>query len=206
MPHAGMSDREYDQRLGQLAEKVKRESKESEGAKYKVDLLLGSGFSTRRASTGMISFWESGRALHGDGDVKLYLCPGKVRNGDADCAALIHGYALGHTSAICATCGTAWKPESLIGEFFYRLSPQKWAEVLATWFQKFEYQADIRIIYPPDDIRSVALAEQEKQRGGDLLDPARQRRAIRAYPMMHILKDIGAGADLTKRMLAFVTA
>lgn len=189
-----------------LADRMKVEASEREGARYKIDLLLGSKFSLRRPSHGMISFWESGRALNGDGDTKLYLCPGKTRNGDTDCGSFIHGHALGHTSAVCVECGAHWKSESLVGEFFYRLEPPKWAEVLAKWFEKLEFQADIRIIYPPDDIRSLAMTEQEKQRGGDLLDPARSRRAIRAYPMLNILRDIGAGADLTKRMLAFVSA
>jgi hypothetical protein len=174
-------------------------------AKFKIDLIFGKGFSTQKPSAGGVVFLESGRALHGEGDVKLYLCPGRHLK-ITDCEAFISSAAQGAEQAVCVKCGKIWKSEELIGEVFYKLSPPKWAEVLAGWFRKLDSQADVRIIYPPDDIRALAAIEQEKPRGGDLLDPARTRRATRVYPLENIMKDLSTGADLTTRMLAFVRA
>lgn len=192
-----------DQVAGKLASRIKENIEKRPGGKYKIDLILGSGFSTLKPSAGIICFLESGRALHGDGDTKLYICPGKHLNQN-DCEAFIAGFAQGHEEAVCARCGRTWKSGQLIGEVCYRLTVQNWAVVLANWFRKLDMQADVRIIYPPDDIRSAAVREQEKAHGGDLLDPARARRATRAYPMTNIIKDVSTGADLTARMLAFV--
>lgn len=188
-----------------LAEKLLGEMNEREGAVYKIDLLLASGFSTRRPSAGMISFWDSGRALHGDGDTKLYVCPGKYK-GINDCESVIRGFAQGHTNAVCARCGGVWKSADLIGEIAYRLEITKWADVLLKWYRKLDMQADIRIIYPPDDIRSLAAREQDKQMGGELMEPARGRRATRAYPQRNIIKDTSTGADLHGRLVAFLRA
>lgn len=182
----------------QVLESFLEESKKREGAKYKIDLLLGRDFSLRKPSTGVISWWESGRALHGDGDTKLYLCPG--------CETMIHSTAQGHDSAVCRKCGKVWPSGDLVGEMLYRLETQKWSEVLLKWFLKLEMQADIRIIYPPDDIRSMAAREQDRQMGGEILERGRERRATRVYPLRNIIKDTSAGADLQGRFLAFLRA
>lgn len=186
-----------------LANQLKEKMNEREGGKYKIDLLLGHGFSTRNPSTGMISFWDSGRALHGDGDSKLYVCPGK-HLGRSNCEAIIKGYAQGHNDAVCTACGTRWKSGDLIGEICYRLIPQRWAQVLTKWVRALDMDADIRIIYPPDDIRTSAAIEQDRQHGGELLEKARTKRATRSYPARNIMKDVTAGADLEGRILSFI--
>lgn len=186
-----------------LANKLEEKSKEREGGRYKIDLLLGHGFSTRAPSTGMISFWDSGRALHGDGDTKLYVCPGRSLKRN-NCEAVIKGFAQGHYDAVCVACGTSWKPEDLIGEICYRLIPERWAQVLGKWVRALDMDTDIRVIYPPDDIRTSAALEQDRQRGGELLERARAKRATRSYPARNILKDITAGADLETRILSFI--
>lgn len=174
-------------------------------AKYKLDLQLASGFSLRAPSAGIVSFWESGRKFHGGGDAKMYLCPGKEL-GISTCEAFIPDTGQGYGLGICPTCGTGWKSKQLIGEIAYRVTPQKWAEILMHWYLKLDLNADIRIKYPPDDIRSIALKEQNKQMKGDLLQPGRRRRAVRIYPLRNIIKDTSAGSDLYARILAFVTA
>jgi len=186
-----------------LANQLKETMNDREGGRYKIDLLLGHGFSTRNPSTGMISFWDSGRALHGDGDTKLYVCPGKHLS-RSDCEAIIKGLAQGHDHAICVACGTKWKSAELIGEICYRLTPHNWAKVLVKWVRVLDMDTDVRIIYPPDDIRTSAALEQDKSRGGELLEKARSKRAVRSYPARNILKDVTAGADLEGRLLAFI--
>jgi len=186
-----------------LANQLKATMNDRDGGRYKIDLLFGHGFSTRNPSTGMISFWDSGRALHGDGDTKLYVCPGKHLE-RSECEAIIKGLAQGHDHAICVVCGTKWKSADLIGEICYRLIPQNWAKVLTKWIRALDLDTDVRIIYPPDDIRTSAALEQDRQRGGELLERARSRRATRSYPARNIMKDLSAGADLEGRILAFI--
>jgi len=84
----------------------------------------------------------------------------------------------------------------------------KWADVLLSWFLRLGLDADIRIKYARDDIRSVAMREQEKQMRGELLTAARsdERRSTSIYPLNRIIKDTAAGAGLHGRILAFLKA
>jgi hypothetical protein len=200
-----MSELDNPEVSDRLAKQLLKESPEREGARYKIDLLLASDFSLQKPSAGIISLWESGRALHGDGDTKLYVCPGR-HLGINECEAIIPGLAQGHDSSVCANCGRLWKASELIGEIGYRLPPPKWADVFLRWMHRLNMEADLRIIYPPDDIRSLAAREQERQRGGELMEPARARRATRVYPLKNLIKDTSAGAGIHDRILAFVCA
>jgi hypothetical protein len=100
----------------------------------------------------------------------------------------------------------AWKPEQLIGQTFYRLPIERWSEVLYRWYQRLSLDADIRVKYHYDDIRAVAGLEQEKELRGEKLGRARStvRRPPKVYPLEYIASDVSAGADLQKRILAFL--
>lgn len=176
-------------------------------AKYKLEVMFRRDRSVHHPFPGVVSFWESGTKLHGGGDSKLYLCPSKDL-GKGTCEAFIPDTANGLNHIVCPTCGSLWKGSEVFGEVFYRLPVQKWSEVLLRWFQRLEHNADIRIKFAKDDIRSVALAEQEKQMMGEILTKARsaQRRMIYTYPLKNIIKDTAAGADLQARILAFLKA
>ena len=68
--------------------------------------------------------------------------------------------------------------------------------------------ADIRIKYAQRDIRTAARLEQERQRGGELLQEVRssELRSSSTYPLANIIKDTAAGADLRGRILAYLQA
>jgi len=174
-------------------------------AKYKIDLQLASGYSTLKPSAGILSFWESGSKFHGGGDAKMYICPGKERR-VSECEAFIPDTGQGYGFGVCPKCQKLWKGEEMIGEVGYRLTSAKWADVLLHWYLRLDMHADLRIKYPPDDIRSIATREQGKQQHGELLQPTRMRRSVRIYPLRNIIKDTSAGADLYTRILAFVKA
>ena len=174
-------------------------------AKFKIDLQFSSGYSTLKPSVGILSFWESASKLHGGGDGKLYMCPSKTI-GISDCEAFIPTSAQGEGFGLCADCEGLWKDAQLVGEVGYVLTSAGWAEVLFYWFKKMNMLADLRIKYPPDDIRKVATKEQNKQLMGELLSPARNRRVTRIYPLANIIKDTSAGADIEGRILSFVKA
>jgi hypothetical protein len=174
-------------------------------AKYKIEILFGSGLSMNKPSVGAVSFWESGSKFHGGGDAKLYMCPG-AKLGKSDCTQLIPDSANGYGHLVCPKCGSVWKGDDVIGEVFARMSMQHWSELILYYFNKMSHNADIRIKYPPDDIRSIAMQEQYKDLGGERLGDARRKRAVAIYPLRNIITDTSNGADLLGRFYAFLTA
>lgn len=172
--------------------------------KYKIDLNFKSGYSTLKPSAGMISFWDSGKKFHGGGDTKIYLCPGKSL-GKNTCEAPISETAQGYGFLLCPKCQTLWPAKDAIGEMMFRLTSNGWASVLMRYFVHLDMNADLRIKYPPDDIRSVTFKNVERF-SGDSLDKARGRRQTRIYLVRSLIKDTTAGADLYQRILAFINA
>jgi hypothetical protein len=176
-------------------------------AKYKLEVMFGEGRSMHKPFGGTVTWWESGSKLHGGGDNKLYVCPGKERANNG-CEALLPDTTTGLNLILCPKCQSLWKAEEVWGEVFYRLPIQTWADVLLSWFLKLGLNADIRIKYARDDIRGAAFKEQEKKMQGELLTKARSfdRRSTSIYSLANIIKDTSAGAGLHSRILAFLKA
>jgi hypothetical protein len=175
-------------------------------AKYKLELLFTGARSVHKPFPGIVTWWESGSKFHGGGDSKLYQCPGKHLGGD--CESFIPDSANGLNYIVCPACGRMWKNEQVIGEVYYNMPMQKWADVVTTWFQKLQMNADIRIKYARDDIREAARLEQDRQLHGDILEQVRSedRRSVSVYPLANIIKDTSNGADLRERILAYLRA
>lgn len=176
----------------------------SKKAKYKIELFFGKARSMRAAVPGAISFWESGTKFHGGGDTKVYFCPGKMI-GKNDCQKIIPFSFNGYGFAVCPGCKETWKATQLIGEVLGRHTMRDWALLLFQYYNRLDQNCDIYLKHSPDDIRSVAAREQERQRGGELLTKARIR-ARHVYPLRNIITDTLAGADLLNRFYAFLTA
>lgn len=174
-------------------------------AKYKIEILFSKGYTNNQPSVGAVSFWESGSKFHGGGDTIMHICPGKELKINT-CEAFIPDDSHDKGLLICGQCGKLWKGEQVYGQIFARLLPRDWAKLLFKYFVKLNMNADIRIKYHPEDIRSAAAKEQEKQHMGDLLGKVRERRYVRIYPLRNLIKDISAGADLEGRLLAFIKA
>lgn len=173
-------------------------------AKFKIELMFGDERSLNKSVPGIISFWESGMKLHGGGDAKIYFCPGKslkVNNCEKHIPFAFN--AFGHL--VCPECKQTWKGEQVIGEVLGRHSMREWAELLYTYFRRLEHNCDIYLKHAPNDIRSFAAQEQERQLGGDLLKKGR-KRALHIYPLRNIIKDTAAGADILGRFHAFLTS
>lgn len=176
-------------------------------AKYKLEVAFGKARSIWKLTPGVVTFWENGSKFHGGGDVKIYLCPGK-HLGKSDCEALIPDMANSLGKLICTSCGQMWEGTDVIGEIFLNLPMKTWAEVLYGYYRKLDYTCDIYLKHAPDDIRSIAKAQQERQtfQGSELLDRTRAKRARHIYPLRNIIKDTSAGADLLARIYAFLVA
>lgn len=176
-------------------------------AKYKLEVMFGEERSMHKPFPGVVTWWESGNKLHGGGDSKMYICAGKERAG-TDCEGFIPDTCNGLNFIVCPHCKSLWRGEEIYGEVFYRLSMQRWADVLLSWFLKLGLNSDIRIKYARDDIRRAVLHEQEKKMQGELLEKARsfERRSVSIYSLANIIKDTSAGAGLHQRILAFLKA
>jgi hypothetical protein len=197
-----------------IAEKMKALDKllaEKNLAKYKLEVTFDDERSMHRPFGGTMTWWESGNKLHGGGDSKLYLCDCNADYPQFEgkgCGAFLPDSANGLNFIVCPTCGVMWKNEEVVGEIWFRLPMQKWADVILRWFLRLEMNSDIRIKYARDDIRSAAFLEQERDRGGELLRQARdpERRSSSTYPLANIIRDTSAGAELRGRILAYLQA
>jgi hypothetical protein len=164
---------------------------------------------SRAPSPGTVTWWESANKLHGGGDSKLYLCDNSVPEMEGrGCKRFIPDSANGLSRVVCPHCMTMWKPEHLVGEVFYRLPLDKWADVLLDWYTRMEMRADIRIKYGRMSIRDAQTKEAERKLQGELLNKARsfEQRSVYIYSLKHIITDTSAGADLRGRILAFLKA
>jgi hypothetical protein len=187
-------------------EALEREAAEKHVALYKVEVQFGSKHHVDGQPTyGMLTLWESGTKLHGGGDALLYICPGKEKR-VSNCEGVIPDTMLGRAVVVCPHCLTAWPNTQLIGQIYYRLPIQKWAEVVHRWFVRLNMNADIRVKYFYQDIRVASEKEQAKELRGELLESARSQaqRVSRVYPLENIIKDVSAGADMYNRILAFM--
>lgn len=174
-------------------------------ARYKIEIMLGKGYAPSKPSAGIMSFWESGTKLHGGGDTIMHICPGKERK-VSDCEAFISDAGHGYGFLVCGSCGRGWEGEEVYGQVGFRLTAQNWAKAVLKYYMRLDMNADIVVKYHYEDIRNAALLEQERQRGGEVLAGARQRRVPRIYPLKNIIKDTSAGADLEGRFFAFMRA
>lgn len=173
-------------------------------AKYKIELMFGRARSLRKPTPGMLTFWESGMRLHGGGDTKMYICPGKTRRRN-ECEAFIPMSANGYGFLICPECQMRWTGDDVFGEIGCVLSMADWSRAILKHFIRLGHNADIYVKMSRGDIRALALLEQQRQHKGEKLALARDRPRY-IYPLKNLIKDCSAGSDLLKRLYAFLTA
>ena len=180
-------------------------------AKYKLEVMFSHKHSTRTITGGTVSWWESGTHLNGDGDSKMYLCDNSVPNSryvGRGCGKFIPDSANGLQYIVCPHCQMFWKPEFLVGEVYYKLSLEKWADVLHRWYQKLDHRADIYLKHGKMSVRDAQREEEARGLRGELLTKARslEQRQGTIYPLRNIIKDTQNGADLRDRIYAFLRA
>jgi hypothetical protein len=180
-------------------------------AKYKLEIVFSHKRTARGATGGTVSWWESGTHLNGDGDSKMYLCDNAdplSKNAGKGCGGFIPDSANGLVHVVCPRCHILWKPEEMVGEIYYNMSMEKWADVLFSWYRRMDYRADIYLKYGRMSIRDAQRKEAERGLQGELLNKARsaEQRKPAIYPLKNIIKDTNNGADLRGRILAFIKA
>lgn len=169
-------------------------------ALYKIEMQFGKERSTWKPFAGAMTLYLSGTKLHGGGDEKLYFCPRD------DCDGIVYPKERLGPSVRCRSCDMMWNEAGLVGEIFYRLTPQDWAQVILKTFARLDHHADIYVKYHPTDIRYQSQMELARARGGEEIAKARKNRGLHIYPLRNIIKDTSNGADLYKRILTFITA
>jgi hypothetical protein len=174
-------------------------------AKYKIELLFVRSRSMWKPTRGVLTFWESGTKLHGGGDTSMKMCPGALLKVN-DCKAFIPDVNIGLGHCVCPECKVVWPGESVQDSHIGNYTMRTWSEIIYMYFRRLKYNCDIYLKHAPDDIRSVAAMEQERQLGGDVLTAMRNRRALHIYPLRNIIVDTSAGSDILTRFHAFLTS
>jgi hypothetical protein len=172
--------------------------------KYKIEIMFGKARSMSRPTPGAMYFWESGSKLHGGGDAKIYMCPGKKFG--INCDAFIPDASTGYGHLVCPSCKKVWQDNQVDGEILAVLTMKNWAQAILKQFIRLELNCDIYLKFAKDDIRSKAFMEQQRKMGGEKLAEARDARARAIYPLKNIIKDTSHGASLLGRFQAFLLA
>lgn len=171
-------------------------------ATYKLEMTFGSERRTNSHFPGSITIWLSGSALGGGGDEIVYTCP------DDKCPGIILPDLISTSArkAGCPKCQKIWRQDQLSDMRLFRLNHQQWATVIARYFIRLNHDADLYYKANPLDIINPTLQEQVNFKGGELMNKAIMSRVPVMYPLANLYKDLSAGADLEKRILAFITA
>lgn len=188
--------------LAKKMEALDKLLKDQVRAKYKIEVQFGKGRSAGgpKHFPGAISLYLSGTKFHGGGDEKLYMCPTE------GCIGVIDPKYRNGSQVLCPKCDRIHDENTLVGELLYRLTPQNWAFAILRLFERLEHNADIYLKYHPTDVRYQTMMEMARAQGGEQIAKARKNRGLHIYPLKNIIVDTKNGADLYKRILAFITA
>lgn len=203
--------------LKKAAEEDKKSAAEmAKRAKYKIQIWFQSARHTQGPVTYSISFWESGKRLHGGGDEMMFICrrhdrakpiapfeavSPKAPPGSKGCGKLIPGGVAELTGVLlCPHCGTKHRTDEVGDAVLYRTSIEKASEILATWWRKLDCNADIYVKYCPTDPRVILMSKTMSPQ------VAREKKGLTIYPLANILKDTLVGATVESRFKALLTA
>ena len=215
------SDPELDALRKGMQSHLDQQAKESaELQKLKADYKIQVWFRHNRrltaTNTFTLSFWESGKRLHGGGDEKMFVCrrlpdaPGPTRR-DAlalksqddnlrGCGALIAGSLIQAGIVVCPQCSLRHPTEYLVDSILYETDMTTAADIITGWWHRLGDNADIYVKYAPDDPRTLLQADMYGY------EKARARKGLTIYPLDRIVKDTTSGASIQGRFRSLLTA
>lgn len=179
--------------------------KQEKRGQFKIEIMFEFNRSARRPIAGVLTFWNSGSKLHGGGDSKLYFCPGKHLNVN-ECKSHIASATSSFNKVICQSCGTLWERDQIIGEVFGRHSMRDWACLVYDYYRRLDFSCDLVLKHSTQNFTKLTAIEQEKQKGGELLNKGRDSRQRVVYTLESIIKDTSNGADMLERFHSFLRA
>jgi hypothetical protein len=167
-------------------------------AKYKIEVFFGPKRTIHGPNPVKVSFWESGRRLHGGGDDLMYIC--RDSEDEAGCNTIFASDCVKGPIAVCPSCQQMIYAERLTRALKGYKTSKDLATELSKFFRQLGSNADIYCKYDRTDIRYVSV---EKAMGSA---KARELRGKSIYPLKNIINDTANGASLEGRILAFLTA
>jgi hypothetical protein len=156
--------------------------------RYKLELMFGPDRRQGQSYVGQLQFFESGAWVSGQGDIKVYLCPGKERKGNG-CEAFIPSESNQYDQAYCAACGSVWSSEELYGEIVGKFSTARWADLLEKYFNRFHRNCDIYVKHVTGDLQGATRTEINRQAGGDAIESAKEKVETSMYLLHRIIAD-----------------
>lgn len=207
-----MTTRKITTQLALEAEKTAEEM--SKRSDYKIQIWFKSDRSMHKPIAYTLSFWESGKRLHGGGDEMMFICrrhshAPKLQPFDIamaktqsvrGCGKPIPGGLADSGIIVCPHCHVKHKPDQIGDSIFYRTTIDQAATILADWWRRLDCRADLYAKYSPLDPRSIMMAQNYDAR------TAREKKGLTIYPLQNILKDTLNGATIESRFKAFITA
>lgn len=200
-----------------LEKEVKTHSDEqAKKAKYKIQVWFKSDRHLYGLVVYTLSFWESGKRLHGGGDEMMFICQrhasaaavspfdvarpsDKVTN--RGCGLLIPGELVQSNGlVICPHCQTRHLSTQIGDSVLYKTTMTRASEILATWWRKLESNADVYVKYSPTDPRTALMSRSYSPR------KARELKGLTIYPLERIIKDTLGGATVESRFRALITS
>lgn len=156
---------------------------------------------------GSIEVWKHGGREHVSSEMeqKLYFCPGK-KLGVNLCEAIMPESGNTAIHHVCPRCGKTWKASEVIGELGGRLTRQNWAIALTNMVERLNREVELEGVVFQKGIREANLAEQLRDRRGDSLQQVMRKKKTVRYRFPNLMRDLNAGADLFKRMTAFLNS
>ncbi len=204
------------ERLNQKLEQeaVKSAEEMAKRAEHKIQIWFRSTRSMHKPVAFTLSFWESGKRMHGGGDEMMFICrrhntAPKLKPFDMamaktksvrGCDNLIPGGLADSGVIVCPHCHVKHRPDQIGDSIFYRTTIDQAADIIAMWWRKLGGRADLYAKYNPQDPRSIMMAQNYDYR------TAREKKGLTIYPLQNILKDTLNGATLESRIKAFITA
>jgi hypothetical protein len=205
--------------IAKMEEEIKvGNEKQAQKAAFKIQITFHSKRSTHLPMAWTLSFWESGKRLHGGGDEMMFVCR---RHTDAPklppealmavakmgrevkekgCDMLMPGILADGGIITCPRCNLTHRTEDIGDSLYYYGTAQKCAEVLEKWFRQLDSNADIFVKYRSDDPRTKVMAKSYGAYKAKVL------KGMTIYPLENIIKDTAAGSSVLARFKALVTA
>jgi hypothetical protein len=169
-------------------------------AKWKIEVTFMRNRTPKGLNAYGVRIWESGRALNGEGDVLAFWCLNADPDSNEGCRNIISSDFIKEGVAFCPHCKRTIRADMLTDMVGGNVYMDSLAKYLAGLFRKLNSSADIYLKFHREDIRYVAMV---RAKGGE---KAEKMKGLHIYPLKNIIKDTSAGADLGKRILAFLSA
>jgi len=184
-------------------------------ATYKIQVRFRHDRTGRTHTPYTLSFWESGKRLHGGGDEMMFVCRrlksapkpkridviGAKNPSDEGCHGLIPGDQVTPGGlVVCPHCQQRWNSACIGDSVYYNTDMDTAAEIIERWWRKLGCDADLFVKFAPTDPRTLLHADAYG------IQRAKELQGLVIYPLENILRDTMSGAEIKGRFKALLLA